>query len=366
MYRCSFNLEKEPSQKQLDDEVDRLEEQLRRHIETKFGCDDLRRPKEALRRLFEQFDLDGSEFVSRKEFKAALAMLNFVDKDRAMDAMFDRYDRDDSGQLSFKEFSDGIWGLVPVPAAAPQCRALIEKICDALRQQKGCNSFRGLTLLFRKMDGNGNKKLDRKEMEEGLKQCGLSLEPEELDMIMEFFDRDGDGTVSVNEFVRQVRGKMNSWRQQLVHMAFSQIDVSGDGAISFAEAKALYRSDRHPSVVSGAKTQQEVLTAFLAAFDKDGDGSLSYTEFLDYYKDVSATIDDDAEFEHIIRNEWKIPKSKQKRVGPAAINATVTFADGSKSTIPVEGTGVDATSVRSVEVALRKQGVSGIAKVSLG
>lgn len=363
MYRCSFNLQKEPSQKQLDDEVDRLEEQLRRHIETKYGCDDLRRPKEALRRLFEQFDNDGSEYVGRKEFKTALALLNFVDQDRAMDAMFDRYDRDDSGQLSFKEFSDGIWGLVPVPAAAPQCRAVIEKVSTALR--KHGNGFRGLTMLFRKMDGNGNKKLDRKEMDEGIKQCGIELSPEELDMIMEFFDRDGDGTVSVTEFVRQVRGKMSDWRQQLIHMAFSQIDVSGDGAISFAEAKSLYRADRHPSFISGAKTQEEILAGFISAFDKDGDGSLSYKEFLDYYKDISAGICDDAEFEQLVRNEWKIPKSKQKATGPSALHATVTFTDGSKQTLAVEGS-ADASSVRAIEVALRKQGVSNIAKVSLG
>lgn len=68
----------------------------------------------------------------------------------------------------------------------------------------------------------------------------------------------------------------------------------------------------------------------------------------------------------MIRSAWNIPKSKQKPTVPPAMHATVTFADGSKETVAIDpSAGVDASNVRAVEVALRKQGIQNILKVSV-
>jgi hypothetical protein len=39
----------------------------------------------------------------------------------------------------------------------------------------------------------------------------------------------------------------------------------------------------------------------------DQDGLVTYEEFEDYYKEVSASIDGDDYFELMIRNAWRIP-----------------------------------------------------------
>eukprot|EP01062_Namystynia_karyoxenos_P011285 TRINITY_DN14030_c0_g1_i1.p1 TRINITY_DN14030_c0_g1~~TRINITY_DN14030_c0_g1_i1.p1 ORF type:complete len:394 (+),score=149.28 TRINITY_DN14030_c0_g1_i1:81-1184(+) len=359
----SFDLERAPPQALLEEQADRLEARLREHILAKYGFDDLRRPKEALRRLFRDFDEDGSGRVAFPEFRKAMSYMHIADQDRAVEALFDRYDRDDSGTLSYSEFSDGIWGFVPIPGAAPQCRELIATVRSALRNSAA--GQRGLTRAFRRMDGNGNKKLERSEMAAGLAEVGVELTPDELEMVMVFFDYDGDGTVSATEFLRQVRGKMNHWRRQLVEMAYRELDPNGDGELTLAEAKQLFNSQQHPAVVSGERTQEEVLADFIAAWDKDGDGALSLDEFLDYYKDVSTQVEDDKEFEALVRGTWCIPESRRKR-GARGTTAVVYFSDGSQTEVEVpSGSGVDTQSVRSVETSLRKQGMQDIYKVSL-
>lgn len=39
---------------------------------------------------------------------------------------------------------------------------------------------------------------------------------------------------------------------------------------------------------------------------QDKDGIVTLDEFIDYYQDVSASIDDDGYFEHMMRSAWKL------------------------------------------------------------
>jgi len=71
-------------------------------------------------------------------------------------------------------------------------------------------------------------------------------------------------------------------------------------------------------VKSRKKTEDEVLDDFLQTFEvhrslsrgdsnsKKGDGKVNLNEFMDYYSNVSASIDDDAYFELMITNAWNL------------------------------------------------------------
>lgn len=56
------------------------------------------------------------------------------------------------------------------------------------------------------MDDNGNHKLDLNDFRFGMQDYGISLSKEESLALMKRFDRDGDGMVNYDEFLRFLRG----------------------------------------------------------------------------------------------------------------------------------------------------------------
>ena len=53
-----------------------------------------------------------------------------------------------------------------------------------------------------------------------------------------------------------------------------------------------------------------------------GDGKVTFNEFMDYYSNVSASIDDDAYFELMIKNAWNLDN---KKFGKAWVGVDPTF-----------------------------------------
>jgi len=82
------------------------------------------------------------------------------------------------------------------------------------------------------------------------------------------------------------------------------------------EIKGVYNASRHPDVLKGKKTEDEVLAEFLETFDihhanhtgdhKLADPVITWDEFLEYYCNVSASIDDDKYFELMMTNAWNL------------------------------------------------------------
>jgi Ca2+-binding EF-hand superfamily protein len=65
---------------------------------------------EKLKTLFEMWDEDASGTTSAKEFRSALKTLGFRASDAHMNALFDKLDKDKSGQLDYKEMLKAIEG----------------------------------------------------------------------------------------------------------------------------------------------------------------------------------------------------------------------------------------------------------------
>ena len=55
------------------------------------------------------------------------------------------------------------------------------------------------------MDENGNKCLDVDDFRWGLKDYGITISKEEAQQIVQSFDRNGDGNVDFNEFLRALK-----------------------------------------------------------------------------------------------------------------------------------------------------------------
>ena len=157
--------------------------------------------------------------------------------------------------------------------------------------------------MFSAMDRNGNKQLSPVEFKYAMRDYGLSLSEDEVTQIVKHFDTNKDGQVSFDEFMRAIRGDLNARRLNMVHMAYKVLDKDGSGQVTIKDVEMAYDVSFHPDFVSGAKNKDEILREFMTVWETHKkDAIVTIEEFEDYYKDMSATIDEDDYFELMIRN----------------------------------------------------------------
>ena len=93
----------------------------------------------------------------------------------------------------------------------------------------------------------------------------------------------------------------------MIRQAYNKLDKNGDGSVTLDDIALIYDVSKHPDVVNLKKNPLEVYKDFMKQWDTQvADGIVSFDEFLDYFRDVSASIDDDQYFELMMRNAWKL------------------------------------------------------------
>ena len=101
--------------------------------------------------------------------------------------------------------------------------------------------------------------------------------------------------------MRSVVGEMNNYRKDLVKRAFNKLDRNGNGVVEIDDIKSFYNAKFHPDVKTGRKTEDEVLAEFIDTFElhhsiknpEDKDRKITLKEFIEYYNNVSASVDND-------------------------------------------------------------------------
>lgn len=92
---------------------------------------------------------------------------------------------------------------------------ILDKIRKTLKE-RGAHGIRGIGIVFRRMDDNGDKSLDRYEFQWGLRENGHKLNPAEFEKVFKYFDKNNSGRIDYNEFLRAIRGEMNEFRKGFV------------------------------------------------------------------------------------------------------------------------------------------------------
>ena len=244
---------------------------------------------------------------------------------------------------------------------------LIDNFREAvLKRSGGGGTYRGLVCTLRTLDGNGDRKLSKQEFSDGLKRYQLGYRQEDLDRLFGFFDKDKSGCVSVTEFIRGVRPAMSMARRDLVAQAHRLLDANLDGAVSLAEIAQLYDATKHPNVLLGLQTPDQVIQEFTASWNKDGDSRITPEEFMEYYSDISANIDSDDYFELMMRNAWHISGGKGIAQNTTCLRVLVTYIDGRQQVVEVKNDlGLRRTDSARIRAMLDKQGVRNIKSIAV-
>jgi hypothetical protein len=95
----------------------------------------------------------------------------------------------------------------------------------------------------------------------------------------------------------------------LVHQIFDLLDRQCVDAIDPTTLISHFDPSRHPEVQGRMKTAEQVQKEFLDTFDVGGvqPGLITRDEFVRYYTNISAAVNDDDYFEQILRAVWHIP-----------------------------------------------------------
>jgi hypothetical protein len=89
-------------------------------------------------------------------------------------------------------------------------------------------------------------------------------------------------------------------------MAYEKLDVNKDGLVKLDDIAKIYDVSKHPEIVNGTMAAKDVYLQFMSLWDTQvPDGIITFDEFCDYYRDVSANIDNDEYFGVMMQSAWK-------------------------------------------------------------
>jgi Ca2+-binding EF-hand superfamily protein len=174
--------------------------------------------------------------------------------------------------------------------------------------KKGAETIRSTGKFFRGMSTyDGKSKVSREEFVQWFKELGVNLNKSDLEVLMYFFDKEGEGMCNFEEFLSGIRGKPNSRRQAIVDKAFLKFDREGNGIIDVTSIRQVFNCAKHPKVVSGEMSEEQVFAMFLKNFnDVTGQGKIDRKEWNDYYSSVSSSIDNDDHFVILMKTAWNL------------------------------------------------------------
>ena len=100
---------------------------------------------------------------------------------------------------------------------------------------------------------------------------------------------------------------MSAAREAAVKKAFESLEKTPFGNVAMEELELAYDVNFNPDVVAQRVTPAVALREFVRQWDCAlDDGEVSYSEFLEYYRNLSPSIELDADFVRTVCNTWGI------------------------------------------------------------
>uniref|UniRef100_A0A8D2LMV3 EF-hand domain-containing protein n=1 Tax=Varanus komodoensis TaxID=61221 RepID=A0A8D2LMV3_VARKO len=182
-------------------------------------------------------------------------------------------------------------------------RKLREKL-----NKRGVRVFTRLGKYFRQLDSKQNGVLTKADFKQALNVFHLEVPEEDFESLWLKLEENYDTRIDYMEFTRAILGEMNEYRKGFVRKAYMKLDYNKTGSVPMVDIKKCYCARKHPQVIAGNATEDEIKSSFLETLEDAciNPKEVSFCEFEDYYEGLSTGIMDDEDFVNTLRNPWGI------------------------------------------------------------
>lgn len=189
------------------------------------------------------------------------------------------------------------------------------KFIEALKK-RGSRGIMSLRRSFDVADSNSNGVIDIEEFTELIKVLRIDLNTQEIKILFEEFDSNQNGEIDYNEFVGALINDIPEERITRLKQVFYILDKDNSGGVSIDEIKDGYMYKKHPDVLKGKRSPDEVYAEFLDNVDyhfkllKNNAklDEMRVEDFIDFYKNISFTYSNSNEFNDTIKYVWGLDK----------------------------------------------------------
>ncbi|XP_045868807.1 calcyphosin-2 isoform X4 [Meles meles] len=186
-------------------------------------------------------------------------------------------------------------------------RLIFKAVQDSLKEQlhkRGVRILTGLAKYLQQLDKEGTGLLDKADFKQTLQVFHLEVSENDFESAWQILNGNDRGKVDYGEFRRAIIGEMNEYRKSFVRKAFMKLDFNKTGCVPITDIRKCYCAKKHPQVISGHSTEEEIKLSFLETL-KDAcnkSDEVTYGEFEDYYEGLSIGIVHDEDFVNIVES----------------------------------------------------------------
>ena len=293
-------------------------------------------------RAFKYFDLDNTGLSDAETFLKTVKKIGITSfEDDEIIEIFSLFDTNKQGVIDYRELVSDLFSnksLSKKQKSAPIVKQELsqknetkieneeknnlnlntpEEILNLMKEalnERGVQGICSIARNFRIIDENNSQTIDFDDFKQVCNMFNFGLDDKQLKIVFANFDSENTGEIDYDEFIRTLRGEMNEFRQNLVQNVFDKLDLKKSGEISFKELNNKYNAKNHPDVISGKISEEEALKEFIDTFQEtynylcgtETNNIVTIEEFLEYYENVSMTIDEDEYFEYLLNNVWNL------------------------------------------------------------
>ncbi|XP_053319648.1 calcyphosin-2 [Spea bombifrons] len=184
----------------------------------------------------------------------------------------------------------------------------IQDVMKEKLKNRGVRTLTGLGKCFRQLDKTGKGLLQKPQFKQALKTFHLEVSEKVFETLWSILDENKDERLDYGIFVHALIGEMNEYRKSFVRKAFMKLDPNKSGFVSMVDLGKFYCAKKHPRVLAGNSSEDEIKLAFLETLEEAcmDRREVAYCEFEDYYEGLSLGILSDEDFINILRNSWGI------------------------------------------------------------
>ena len=123
-----------------------------------------------------------------------------------------------------------------------------------------------------------------------------------------------DNYILFSKFIREFKKKLNENKLNEVNNIFSILDLENTGNVNINQIKMNFDAKNHPEVISGKKTEEEILLEFIDSFqinnyilnygNNNENNIIDFEIFANFYEYVAFVYENDNEFKNIVNSTF--------------------------------------------------------------